>query len=224
MVPGLATRVPLLGRLPAVYQEEAFTQGFVAAFDDALAPVLLTLDTLHDYIDPRLCPPDFLAWVAQWLGIDVDEAWPVEQRREIVLGAALLHRRRGTLPGVADAVRLTLGLGPAGPAGPTGPADDGTVQVSDTGGTTWSASPGAPMPGDREPALTVRVTVPDPDALDLRRLDRVVDAVKPAHVPHTVVVVRGGERTDAAPRAVDAPHPEGPAQAPPGLSAPGSGS
>lgn len=218
MVEDLRSRTPLLAQLPAVYQEEEFVHRFVAAFDDALAPVLLTLDTLQDYIDPRLCPPDFLAWVAEWLGIAVDEAWPVDQRREIVMGAAVMHRRRGTLPGVADAVRLSLGLGAATSA------DDDVVQVSDTGGTTWSAAPGSPMPGTALAELTVRVTVPDPDVLDRRRLDRVVAAVKPAHVPHTVVVVAGPDPTEEAPRAVDAPHPEGPASAPAALPSPPPGS
>jgi phage tail-like protein len=217
MVEGLGSRVPLTDRLPGVYQEEPFVRRFVAAFDDALAPVVLTLDGLQDYIDPRLCPPDFLAWVAEWLGIEVDDAWPVAQRREIVLGAADLHRRRGTLAGIADAVRLSLGLPPGGRDG------SDVVEVVDSGATTWSSTPGATVPGHPDAGLTVTVTVPDPSTVDRRRLDRVVTAVKPAHVPHTVVVRAGAPADDGAPRAVDAPQPEGPAQSPPGLSSPTGG-
>jgi len=216
MVAGLASRVPLVDRLPAVYQDEPFVQRFVAAFDDALAPVTLTLDGLADYVDPRLCPDDFLAWVAEWLGIEVDDAWPVQQRREIVMGAVGLHRRRGTVPGVADAVRLSLGLGAGGGDG----APD-MVEVTDSGGSTWSAAPGGTLPGSSAAELVVRVTVPDPSTVDHRRLDRVVSAVKPAHVPHLLLVVAGPPVPDDAPHAVDAPQPEGPAQSPPGLSSPG---
>ena len=189
MVSELTTAVPLITRLPAVYQDEDFVRRFVAAFDDALAPVVLTLDGLPDYFDPRLAPADFLAWVAEWLGIELDDDWPIDQRREIVQGAARLHRRRGTIPGVVDAVRLGLGLGPVG-AGAQGAG----VEVADSGGTRWSTTPGAELPGSRRPALTVRVTMPEPHTADRRRLERVVAAAKPAHVPHTVVVVAG--RTD----------------------------
>jgi phage tail-like protein len=220
-VEGLTSRVPLAGRLPAVYQDEEFVHRFVAAFDDVLAPVLLSLDGLHHYVDPRLCPPDFLAWVAQWLGIEVDDAWPVAQRREIVMGAAALHRRRGTLPGVVDAVRLTLGLGPTG-----SPGDPDVVVATDTGGTSWSTTPGTPMPGSPLPGLVVRVSVPDPATVDRSRVDRAVASVKPAHVPHTVDVVPGTGAAgleDAAVRVVDAPSAEGPSQSPPGLSSAADG-
>lgn len=183
MVPGLTNPVAVVDQLPAVYQEDEFVRRFVGAFDDALAPVLLTLDRLECYLDPRLAPEDFLAWVGEWVGIELDEAWGPVQRREIVAGAASLHRRRGTAPGIEQAVRLALGLGL------TDTADDGgDVEVTDSGGTTWSARPDAPLPGTPELSLTVRVRVPDPRTVDIRRLDRVVTAVKPAHVPHTVVV------------------------------------
>ena len=207
VVPGLTSAVPLITRLPAVYQDEDFVQRFLGAFDDALAPVFLTLDGLPDYVDPRLAPADFLAWVAQWLGIDLDDDWSAEQRREIVQGAAQLHRRRGTVHGVADAVRFSLGLGPTGTA-----SRGASVDVSDSGGTRWSTTRGADLPGRSEPSLTVRVTVPDPATVDTLRLERVVAAVKPAHVPHTVVVVAGADdpRGAAEPgpakhRATDAP-------------------
>ncbi|MFS0702688.1 phage tail protein [Cellulomonas sp. 179-A 4D5 NHS] len=182
-VPGLTNPVALVDRLPAVYQDEDFVRRFVGAFDEVLAPVLLTIDRLECYVDPRLAPPDFLSWVGEWVGIELDDAWGLAQSREIVADAASLHRRRGTRPGIEDAVRLALGLGLSDDAGARG-----DVEVVDSGGTRWSASPGAALPGTPELALTVRVRVPDPTTVDIRRLDRVVSAVKPAHVPHTVVV------------------------------------
>jgi phage tail-like protein len=184
VVPGLTNPVAIVDRLPAVYQEDEFVRRFVGAFDDALAPVLLTLDRLECYVDPRLAPTDFLSWIGEWVGIELDEAWGEAQSREIVAGAASLHRRRGTVPGIDAAVRLALGLG----SSPGGEVVRGDVEVSDSGGVAWSSRPGAALPGTSEPSLTVRVRVPDPTTVDIRRLDRVVSAVKPAHVPHTVVV------------------------------------
>lgn len=176
-IPGLPSPVPVASRLPAVLQEDEFLQRFLAGFDESLAPVFLTLDGLASYVDPWLAPEDFLTWLAEWVGVRVDEHWPVAQRREVVAHGALIHRRRGTAAGIADAVRL---------AG-TGVVD---VDVEDSGGTVWSSSPGTGLPGSPRTALHVRVHTRSPDDVDVRRLDAVVRAVKPAHVPHTLEVVR----------------------------------
>ena len=93
-IPGLASPVPLASRLPAVLQEDEFLQRFLASFDESLAPVFLALDGLASYVDPRLAPEDFLNWLSEWVGVRVDEHWPVAQRREIVANGARIHRRR----------------------------------------------------------------------------------------------------------------------------------
>ena len=108
-IAGLASAAPVALRLPGVLQEDEFLQRFVGAFDDGLAPVLATLDCLAAYVDPWLAPQDFLDYLAAWVGVELDDAWTLAQRREIVAGAALVHRRRGTVRGIADAVRLAVG-------------------------------------------------------------------------------------------------------------------
>lgn len=179
VVPGLLSPAPVAQRLPAVLQEDEFLQRFVQAFDEALAPIFLTLDTLASYVDPRLAPPDFLTWLAEWVGIEVDDTWSQERRREIVAGAAAMHRGRGTPEGIASAVRLAVG---------------GRVSVADNGGSAWSAVPGGELPGSAAPHLTVTVRTADPSSVDRTRLDRAVTAVTPAHVPHTIEVL---EESDA---------------------------
>ena len=180
IVPGLLSPAPVAHRLPAVYQEDDFVQRFVTAFDEALAPIFLTLDTLVAYIDPELAPPDFLDWLAEWVGIEVDDTWTVERRREIVAGAAAMHRGRGTTAGIAAAVRLAVG---------------GRVSVVDNGASAWSPVPGGQLPGSAEASLRVTVRVVDPSTVDRTRLDRAVTAVKAAHVPHTIEVLE--EESDA---------------------------
>ena len=91
-VPGLVSVAPVAQRLPAVYQEDEFLQRFVQAFDVALAPLFLTLDTLECYVDPALAPPDFLAWLGEWVGIEVDDTWSDQRRREIIAGRTPLGR------------------------------------------------------------------------------------------------------------------------------------
>lgn len=173
MVAGLASPVPLVHRLPGVLQDDDFTRRFVSAFDDAYAPVLVTLDSLACYFDPQLAPADFVDYLAGWVGIELDDSWSVEQRRKIVAGAALMHRRRGTRRGIEEA----LGLGLAA-----------EVTVTDTGGCTWSPTPGGQMPGSAPARMEVRIQVDDPDAVDPRRVESLIEATKPAHVAHTVVV------------------------------------
>jgi phage tail-like protein len=161
-VPDLESPVPIASRLPGVYQEEDFLQRFVGSFDAMLAPVLATLDGLPGYVDPWLAPSDFLDWLAGWVSVDVDEMWDLPQRRAIVAGAALVHRRRGTAQGIADAVGMTI--------------PGCLVEVDDTGTA-------------RAPFITVRVRVPDVASVDVRRLEAVVRSVKPAHVAHAVEVL-----------------------------------
>lgn len=176
-VPGLPSRTPLLERLPGILQEDEFLQRFVPAFDDGLAPILATLDSLETYVDPALAPEDFLDWLAGWVGIELDDAWDLAQRREVIAAAAQVQRRAGTLSGVRDALALGLGA---------------SVEADDSGGCTWSAAPGGPLPGTSDAVLTVRISVADPSSLDPRRVHALLDQAKPAHVRHVVEVVSGG--------------------------------
>jgi len=169
MVDGLASPVPIGTRLPAVLQEDDFLLRFAAAIDDTFAPVYLSLDALACYVDPHLAPADFLEWLCGWVGIEPDQTWTTERRREVVAHASAVHRWRGTARGVAEAVRLVV---------------DGDVEVTDSGGAAWSAAPGGDLPGDPVPALRVHVRAHGP--VDRRRVERVVAAVTAAHVPFTL--------------------------------------
>lgn len=169
MVDGLTTPVPIGTRLPAVLQEDDLLLRFAAAIDDTFAPVHLTLDALACYVDPHLAPADFLEWLCAWVGVEPDQTWSTERRREVVAHAAAVHRWRGTRRGVAEAVRLVV---------------DGDVDVTDSGGSTWSSTPGAVPPGDAVPSLRVHVRAHVP--VDRRRVERVVAAVTAAHVPVTI--------------------------------------
>ena len=173
-VDGLPSPYPLGLLLPGIYQEDDLAQRLVAGLDEVLAPVLSTLDNLGAYVDPRLAPEDFVDWLSTWVGVVLDEDWSLERSREIVARAVALHRRRGTARGILEAVRLVV---------------DGEVELLESGGARWSSAPDGDLPGQTQPWLRVRVRVADPDPLDARRLEAVVAAVKPAHVPHTIELV-----------------------------------
>lgn len=185
LVEGLSSPHPLARGLPAIYQEEdPFTVRFTQAFDDSLAPIISTLDNLPAYFDPRYAPEDFLGWLAGWVAIELDETWEVERRRTAVIEAADLLRRRGTAGGLATEIELATG---------------GQVEIVENGGSGWSLDAGSPITGSAKPSLLVRVRVSDASTVDRDRLERIVDAAKPAHVPHRIEIV-GAEPTGSQAR------------------------
>ncbi|MGH8993062.1 MAG: phage tail protein [Acidimicrobiia bacterium] len=175
-VDGLTTRLPLGRLLPMLYQDDHLALRFTAALDEVLAPAVWALDDLDAYFDPNLAPPDFLEWVARWLGIEFDQTWPDDRRRAITAGAADLYRWQGTLRAIARLVEIHTGVVP---------------EVDDSGGVTWSVEPGGKLPGAPDAWLHVRLRVPDPRAIDTNRLERVLQAAKPAGVVLNLEVVRG---------------------------------
>src|SRR3954468_10105499 len=104
LIENLSTRCPLGGMLPMLYQDDDFALRFTAALDEVLAPALWALDDLDAYVDPWLAPPDFLEWVAGWVGVELDQTWSEERRRAMVAGAADLFRWQGTARAISRLV------------------------------------------------------------------------------------------------------------------------
>lgn len=181
---GLQNRCPLSDLLPPVFHQPddprdpgpvpPFALRLCAGLDEVLAPVVVTLDCLGDYLDPALSPPDFLGWLAQWLGLALDQNWPEAKRRALVGAASELYRWEGTVRGIGSYVRLLAGVEP---------------EVVDNGGVAWSAEPGGELPGGGTEELVVRVPVRPGTELDPSQLEAVVAAAKPAHLPHRVELV-----------------------------------
>ena len=178
-VPGLATPYPLATLMPGYLQEDDFAVRLTTGLDDVLAPAVSVLDCLEAYLDPMLAPEDFLAWLGEWVGAVVDEHWPERIRRRAVLEAASRHRQRGTVAALRDLVATATG---------------GDVEVAEEGGVSWSRHPtadGGTAGGQAGTAgwLHVRVWVDDPEEVRRTALDELVQAAKPAHVPHTLEVM-----------------------------------
>jgi phage tail-like protein len=162
--------------LPGIYQDDGLVQDLCSALDEVIAPVVATLDCLPAYLDPETAPADVLEWLAGWVGVVLDDVVP-ERRRGFLRRAAELHRWRGTAHGVRSAVAAWCGVEP---------------ELVESGGSGWSAEGGTPLPGEPTPGLFVRVRLRESAAVDVSRLDALVAATKPAHVPHRVEVVPGG--------------------------------
>lgn len=175
-IPELPSPAPVITRLPAILQEDDFLNRALPAFDELIAPVYSTLDNLEAYVRPAYAPADFLMMLAGWVDVAVDEEWTEEQRRRIVADAAGLHRRVGTVGGIRDALRLAAGPG-------------STVDIEESGGTSWSTEPGAPLPGSDDAGIAITVTVTGGDPADhARRFERLAAGVVPAYLPVRVSV------------------------------------
>lgn len=61
--------------------------------------------------NPRTCPAAFLPWLAHSLSVDAwDPEWPEEVKRDVIASSVFVHRRKGTVGVVREAIRSS-GLG-----------------------------------------------------------------------------------------------------------------
>jgi phage tail-like protein len=174
LIPDLESPHPLGHTLPAIYHEDDLAQRFLSALDDVVAPVFNTIDCFPAYLDPRTTPPDFLPWLASWIGLALDERWPVERKRRMIERAGDLFSRRGTAGGLRELIGVFTGA---------------EVEVEETGECTWSASPGAEPPGSSPPRVTVRVRTTADQPVDQQRIERLVADATPAHIIAEVEVL-----------------------------------
>jgi len=174
MIEGLETPHPIGYELPGLFHDDSFTQRFTSALDEVLAPIYLTLDAIEAYVDPWLAPEDFLTWLAEWVGIPVDEDLAIERKRALVANAAAIATWAGTARGIADLVETYTGYRP---------------DIEDSGGTGFSALPGGEMPGSDDHTLTVRLTLPAGVTIETERIQRVLSHALPATVIATVEVI-----------------------------------
>ncbi len=174
LIAGLTNPHPLGAALPGLYHDDDFTQRLTGAFDEMLAPVIATLDNVDAYLDPALAPDDFVNWLASWVGLVLDEGWPAERRRALVARAVELYGWHGTVRGLTELVTLYTGVRP---------------EITDSGGASWFPTPGGHPPGSDRPELVVRVPADPEHPVDRNRLEALILAAKPAHIPHRIEVV-----------------------------------
>lgn len=98
--------------LPAAYREDAASASFLDRF---LGNVEGELTTLEDRIaaaqvlfDPRTVPPEFLEWLAGWMGAAADASWSEAKKRLFLAHAMEMFAGRGTREGLIRSLRLAL--------------------------------------------------------------------------------------------------------------------
>jgi phage tail-like protein len=106
--------------LPRAFMNEPgggdFLQRFLSIADSQRASITREIDGMAALFDPMASPagadggPDFLDWLAGWVGLAFDAGVPVARRRRLVRDAAMLYRLRGTTEGVRRFVSLFCGV------------------------------------------------------------------------------------------------------------------
>lgn len=142
-VPGVVNSNPMVEMLPAILRTDDFAADFVGGLDEVLAPVLLTIDNLTNYVDPEVAPLDFVGWLATWFGIELDVDWSEQRARETIKRFARLQRFRGTMSGLVELVEILTG-------------DD--VQIDDGGGVWTTFDPNAGLEGEATRVVKIRTS------------------------------------------------------------------
>jgi phage tail-like protein len=83
-----------------------FLARFLSLFESYLTPLEDKIANVHLLTRPRTVPDESLDWLARWVGVTFDPAFPVSRRREWLASCSDLHRWRGTLPGFALALDI----------------------------------------------------------------------------------------------------------------------
>jgi phage tail-like protein len=187
-VAGLTSAHPMGFSLPAVFQEDvpfdqlpprapstrSFALRWCEGLDEVLAPVFLVLDCLAAYADPAIAPPDFVRWLAGWVGLDVDDTWDEARLRSLVADAVAISHASGTPEGLRRLVAAYVGAEP---------------EIVEPGAVTTSATPGSPPGGSDDPTVVVRVPATLDRPVDVARLEGLVRRAVPAHLRTRVEVV-----------------------------------
>ncbi len=179
--PVASTRAYLRNGLPALYQDGDFGMRFVGALEELLDPIVAVLDGLPEHFNPNHAPPDILELLAAWLGVDLDESQDIQHQREMVVRAAELGRRRGTLRGLELALKLHF---------PTIP-----VRVEDKGGVYYQ---GKPVPAERPSSSFVVYCDKAVDEPVQAALARCIEQYKPVHSTYRLRVKAAKKKVESS--------------------------
>jgi phage tail-like protein len=162
--PVVSSRAYLRNGLPSLYQGEDFGMRFVGALEEVLDPIVAVLDALPAHFNPGHAPPDILALLAAWVGVDLDESQDIRHQRELVRRSAELGRRRGTVKGLELALELHF--------------PDVPLRVEDNGRVFWAGGPEAP--GNSPASFVVYCDKPVDETVQAA-IARCIEQYKPVH-------------------------------------------
>jgi phage tail-like protein len=208
----------LLRRLPKAFSRDtgvaSFLRRYLAIFDGTLGDLQARADARDVLLDPHATPEEALPWLASFLGLALDERWPLTQRRELIAEVPVLWRERGTVMGLTRFLELYLGRTPVlvehyrlrGLGGALLSDEGSTLFAGAVVGTNFRVGGAVgqadeqPLTGDTASAFAThahRFTVLVPALLDADGFDVVrdiLDAQRPAHTIVDLCTIESGMR------------------------------
>ena len=202
-----------LRRLPKVFAREeqlaSFLRRYLALFDGFLGELDARATARHALLDPAAIPAEALPWLAGFVGLVLDERWPVPVQRAVLEEAAWLFRFRGTVPGLTQFLELYIGAGVIliekfrlrglGSVGePGGPESRAILGAGLRVGGALAEENTTPLTGPVEDAFAShahRFSVIIRSVLTAEQLDvvrRILDLHRPAHTLFDVCTVDAG--------------------------------
>jgi phage tail-like protein len=170
--------------LPTIFQQDPFLRRFLLIFESVLRPLERTVDNLPHYTEPELAPASFVPWLAHWVSVALDSAWPLERQRALVANAVEIYRWRGTRYG------LKLHLWTYTGVEPLIQEHQGGFVLGRDNAIGWTTQ----LVQAQANTLLFIVTVPttNPRSLDPQVLRTIIEEDKPAHTTYRLRVVRAG--------------------------------
>jgi phage tail-like protein len=82
--------------LPELYESDGFVSRFLMLFEGFWKPISQQIDQVDSYFDPDLTPPEFIPWMASWIGLPLDPTLPMERMRALLKQSIMFFQCRGT--------------------------------------------------------------------------------------------------------------------------------
>jgi phage tail-like protein len=206
-----------LRRLPRVFSrvpdDARFLSLFLALFDAITHDLEARAAERQALVSPGATPDELLPWLSSFVGLVLDERWPIPVRRAVIAQAIWLFRFRGTVCGLQRFLELCLerpvvilerfrlrGLGAAatGPGGAI--TTTGVLGAGFRVGAQFGSTSEAPLEGTFAAAFAAsahRFTVVLPGALsdDQRAVvEHILQQHRPAHTVYDLCTVDAGMR------------------------------
>ena len=101
--------------LPTAYRQsdsmdEGFLRRFLFLFQHIFAEIEWDLHRVHEILDPVTAPPEFIPWLASWVGLVMAPEWDDMTRRRWVREAPRLYAMRGTESSLKSLISVFTGL------------------------------------------------------------------------------------------------------------------
>lgn len=101
--------------LPTAFRQSdlespAFLRNFLFIFQHLHAQMEIQIQDLHKIFDPLETDPEFIPWLAGWVGLVMAPEWDEDTRRRWVRDAPRLYARRGTRDALLELIQVFTGL------------------------------------------------------------------------------------------------------------------